>query len=325
MWEAPNTASLSICRTALAMSSRVANRLPRTGSLILGMKSKSQGQIKFIVTFHRISLSENGYFDNFHTIHIRLQFVLISTRKKIVAMTYAPTLVYMWPQWPSGRGNGSWLACQEFEPSTTKDPPYRGVMHVKSVEISNILPLENLGRISTELVYGKTVRLAGEFFLPTKAVSDPVQFVESLRTHRQKSQPKLTCSHGKLTVFAHNELHKCTHVFVKRDSIRRPLQAPYDDPYPGIKHRDKLNKENILSKLTSIPIDRIKLKKYGRELSPALFTSSRRSECFGYGHKLVTDLSRVRAHDPMKTIVLLAPSNLNLDENCRQNTGIDPL
>ncbi|GFS57205.1 uncharacterized protein TNCV_491201 [Trichonephila clavipes] len=33
------------------------------------------------------------------------------------------------------------LACHEFEPSTTKDPPCRAGMHIKSVEISNVLPL----------------------------------------------------------------------------------------------------------------------------------------------------------------------------------------
>ncbi|GFV93558.1 hypothetical protein TNCV_1988701 [Trichonephila clavipes] len=31
--------------------------------------------------------------------------------------------------------------CHEFEPSTTKDPPCREAMHVKSVENSNVLPL----------------------------------------------------------------------------------------------------------------------------------------------------------------------------------------
>ncbi|GFU56207.1 uncharacterized protein TNCV_712661 [Trichonephila clavipes] len=31
--------------------------------------------------------------------------------------------------------------CHEFESSTTKDPPCRAVMHVKSVVISNVLPL----------------------------------------------------------------------------------------------------------------------------------------------------------------------------------------
>ncbi|GFX73728.1 hypothetical protein TNCV_4290441 [Trichonephila clavipes] len=32
-------------------------------------------------------------------------------------------------------------SCHEFEPSTTKDPPCGGVMHVKSVDSSNVLPL----------------------------------------------------------------------------------------------------------------------------------------------------------------------------------------
>ncbi|GFU81022.1 hypothetical protein TNCV_1277671 [Trichonephila clavipes] len=46
-----------------------------------------------------------------------------------------------WPRYPGGQGIGSWLACHEFESSTTKDPPCRGAMHVKSVESSNVLPL----------------------------------------------------------------------------------------------------------------------------------------------------------------------------------------
>ncbi|GFX65491.1 uncharacterized protein TNCV_4735391 [Trichonephila clavipes] len=33
-----------------------------------------------------------------------------------------------------------WLACHEFKPSTSEDPPCREVMHVKSVESSNVLP-----------------------------------------------------------------------------------------------------------------------------------------------------------------------------------------
>ncbi|GFX30518.1 hypothetical protein TNCV_3461691 [Trichonephila clavipes] len=35
----------------------------------------------------------------------------------------------------------SWLACHEFEPSATEDPPCREAMHVKSVVSSNVLPL----------------------------------------------------------------------------------------------------------------------------------------------------------------------------------------
>ncbi|GFU62466.1 hypothetical protein TNCV_2204011 [Trichonephila clavipes] len=33
------------------------------------------------------------------------------------------------------------LLCHGFEPSTNKDPPCWGVMHVKSVESPNVLPL----------------------------------------------------------------------------------------------------------------------------------------------------------------------------------------
>ncbi|GFU44046.1 hypothetical protein TNCV_4963581 [Trichonephila clavipes] len=32
--------------------------------------------------------------------------------------------------------------CHKFEPSTTKDPPCREAMHVKSVQSSKILPLD---------------------------------------------------------------------------------------------------------------------------------------------------------------------------------------
>ncbi|GFY31456.1 hypothetical protein TNCV_4990151 [Trichonephila clavipes] len=34
--------------------------------------------------------------------------------------------------------------CHEFEPSTTKDPPCRAVMHVNSVKSSNVFPLVNV-------------------------------------------------------------------------------------------------------------------------------------------------------------------------------------
>ncbi|GFX27666.1 pol polyprotein [Trichonephila clavipes] len=117
---------------------------------------------------------------------------------------------------------------------------------------------ENLGCTSAELVYGKTLRLPGEFFIATKVASDPVQFGERLRAH--------TCSiyNPNPHVREVNKLFLCTanytsvHVFVRRDSVRRPLQAPYDGPYPVIKRSDKFYKVNIHGKPTSISIDRLK-------------------------------------------------------------------
>ncbi|GFY16287.1 hypothetical protein TNCV_2349321 [Trichonephila clavipes] len=67
----------------------------------------------------------------------------------------------------------------------------------------------------------------------------------------QHLQTKPTRSRGKQTIFVHNELHKCTHMFVRRDSVRRPLQVPYDGPCPVIKRSDKFYKVSIHGKPTS--------------------------------------------------------------------------
>ncbi|GFV90570.1 hypothetical protein TNCV_2222861 [Trichonephila clavipes] len=38
-----------------------------------------------------------------------------------------------WPRYPNGQGIGSWMACHEFKPSTTKDPACRSVSKVPRV------------------------------------------------------------------------------------------------------------------------------------------------------------------------------------------------
>ncbi|GFU08976.1 hypothetical protein TNCV_1318501 [Trichonephila clavipes] len=43
--------------------------------------------------------------------------------------------------------------CDEFEPSTTKDPPCRGAMHVKSVESSNVLLLVRVSGIKEDIFF----------------------------------------------------------------------------------------------------------------------------------------------------------------------------
>ncbi|GFT99221.1 pol polyprotein [Nephila pilipes] len=72
-------------------------------------------------------------------------------------------------------------------------------------------------------------------------------------------KPKPTVSHAKQGAFVHKDLKKCTYVFVRRDSVRRPLHAPYDGPFLVLKGSDKLFKVNVNGKSSTISIDRMKL------------------------------------------------------------------
>ena len=55
-----------------------------------------------------------------------------------------------------------------------------------------------------------------------------------------------------------NALSHCTHVFIRNDKVRKPLQPPYDDPFKVL-HRD--NKHFILQlkdRTDVVSLDRLK-------------------------------------------------------------------
>ncbi|GFW96253.1 retrovirus-related Pol polyprotein from transposon 412 [Trichonephila clavipes] len=82
-----------------------------------------------------------------------------------------------------------------------------------------------------ELVFGTTIRLPGEMFDSSKPDDDVVNFVSKLKSHMQSLHPKPPKHHGKRPVFIHPGLLEATHVFLRRDMLRRPLQQPYDGPF----------------------------------------------------------------------------------------------
>ncbi|GFT00159.1 retrovirus-related Pol polyprotein from transposon 412 [Nephila pilipes] len=74
----------------------------------------------------------------------------------------------------------------------------------------------------------------------------------------QQIRPKPTVSHAKQAVFEHKDFKTCTHVFVRRYSTRRPLQALYDGPFLVLKRSDKFLKVNVNGKPSTISTDRVK-------------------------------------------------------------------
>lgn len=117
---------------------------------------------------------------------------------------------------------------------------------------------EDLNATPAELVYGSTLRLPGDFFDSSTSIKDPSIYVAKLREHFQSFKPKPTKVHSRNTVFVHKELDKCSHVFVRCDTVRRSLQPPYDGPFPIVSRNDKTFTLLVKGKPTVIRIDRLK-------------------------------------------------------------------
>ncbi|GFY00498.1 hypothetical protein TNCV_2138961 [Trichonephila clavipes] len=109
-----------------------------------------------------------------------------------------------------------------------------------------------------ELVFGTTIRLPGEMFDSSKPDDDDVNFVSKLKSHMQSLHPKPPKHHGKHPVFIHPGLLESTHVFLRRDMLRRPLQQPYDGPFKVLQRKDKVFFLDINGKRVSVSIDRCK-------------------------------------------------------------------
>ena len=88
---------------------------------------------------------------------------------------------------------------------------------------------EDLSCTAAEMVYGTTLRLPGDFFsIPTE--EDPSTLVSRLRTTMQSQEFLPPKWHGTHATYIPSDLHKATHVYVRRDAHAPPLTRPYDGP-----------------------------------------------------------------------------------------------
>ena len=119
---------------------------------------------------------------------------------------------------------------------------------------------EDISATAAEMVYGTTLRLPGEFFTPspTTSLPDPSDFVIQLKSHFQTiirpHPPRIAQRNSNIP---HN-LSTATHVFVRHDGVRKPLQPPYDGPFPIISRTDKHFTIALNNRNDTISIDRLK-------------------------------------------------------------------
>lgn len=118
---------------------------------------------------------------------------------------------------------------------------------------------EDLQSSSAELVYGETLRLPGEIFSPsTNTTTDVTDFSARLRQHARAIQPQPASRHDKKSIFVFKELETATHVFLREDAYRRPLQPAYSGPHKVLDRNEKVFKIMIKEKPLTVSINRVK-------------------------------------------------------------------
>ena len=118
---------------------------------------------------------------------------------------------------------------------------------------------DDLHCTAADLVYGTSLRLPGEFFTPNSDATniDPTSYVAKLKAAMLNLCA--TPTRQSLRPNTHSpSLTSASHVFVRRDAVRTPLQHPYNGPYEVIKRSDKFYTLNIKGHQDTVSIDRFK-------------------------------------------------------------------
>ena len=118
---------------------------------------------------------------------------------------------------------------------------------------------QDINSTAAELVYGTTLRLPGEFFTPspTTSLPNPSDFLNKLKSHFHHISiipPRPAVNKSNIP----KELVTATHVFIRHDAVRKPLQPPYHGPYPIVKRAAKHFTIKLNNRTDTISIDRLK-------------------------------------------------------------------
>lgn len=118
---------------------------------------------------------------------------------------------------------------------------------------------EDIQATPAEMLYGTCLRIPGEFFVSSDFPSDPAFFIEKHREFMRGIRPTPTAHHNKARIFIFKDLNTCTHVWLRCDHLKAPLEPPYQGPYRIIERTsDRIYKLNINNQEKSVSIERLK-------------------------------------------------------------------
>ena len=120
----------------------------------------------------------------------------------------------------------------------------------ETVRWTEILPLvlmgirtaikADIGCSTAELVYGTGIKLPAQFVAPSKPDSDTdaANYVHRLKQWMRKVCPTPTRRQQRSS-YVNSDLFTSSHVFIRQDAVRKPLEPPYRGPFPVLHRTDK--------------------------------------------------------------------------------------
>lgn len=118
---------------------------------------------------------------------------------------------------------------------------------------------EDIKASAAEMVFGTTLRLPGEYFINDEPRGHPEMFTQKLRERIRQIRPMPAAHHIKQRTFTHRELEDCSHVFVRIDRPKGPLEQPYEGPFEVTERLiDFLYRVNYKGQPAVINTDRLK-------------------------------------------------------------------
>jgi len=98
---------------------------------------------------------------------------------------------------------------------------------------------EDIRASAVELLYGRVLRILGEFFDHEDMPNDPRPFMELFRRLMQQVKPTPAAHYTRDKPFVFRDLYACmctlcTYVFLRDDSAKRPLERLYTDLHRAV-------------------------------------------------------------------------------------------
>jgi hypothetical protein len=118
---------------------------------------------------------------------------------------------------------------------------------------------EGLDASPAELLYGTTLRLPGEFIGASQdSIVPSSDFLLGLQSSMRVLTPKTPQLPEDRPVHLPADLATCTHVYIRHDAVKKPLQRPYDGPFRVLEREAKYFLLNQNGRQNRVSLDRLK-------------------------------------------------------------------